>query len=105
MKASSASYEYISPQQTTFYRLILSPFCNYLVQYLPRSLHPNVLTICGMLCAVTAAFLVIYDSSVATSSVEHNPWIYILASVLHFCYAIFDNLDGKQARRCGMLLD
>lgn len=100
------SYKYSSQDTSPFSNYVLHPFWNWLVQYLPMWLAPNLLTLSGFLCLVFNALLIVYlDPSIYASSVEHldvaaiPAWVWLASAGLNFASHTLDGLDGKQARR------
>jgi phosphatidylglycerophosphate synthase len=87
----TTEYTYISPDGSYFYNKIMSPFCNKIVTYIPNFIHPNILTLTGVICSYISMYLV------KTENKKYGP----LAGLLWILYIILDNLDGKQARRTG----
>eukprot|EP01112_Ceratiomyxa_fruticulosa_P014352 TRINITY_DN4104_c0_g1_i1.p1 TRINITY_DN4104_c0_g1~~TRINITY_DN4104_c0_g1_i1.p1 ORF type:complete len:446 (-),score=70.37 TRINITY_DN4104_c0_g1_i1:68-1246(-) len=81
------------------YNYIISPWCNNLVNYIPRNVAPNVLTALGLLSNVLAFVL----AAVYLGDQPEDPprWVFLAIGVLFFMYMLLDNLDGKQARRTG----
>jgi len=83
-------YVYRAPVNSYFYYKVLSPLCLWLVTYLfPDWATPDLLTLAGFFCA-----------SVSSLAVANERWL--LAGVFWQLYCIFDNCDGKQARRLKM---
>ncbi len=67
---------------------------------MPWSLAPNVITVMGLICVVT---IVVVQFSLFGPELE-GPlpfWFGIFTAVLYFMNTVFDNMDGKQARRTG----
>ena len=40
-------YKYSGGDKSILYRFVINPFCNWLVNYLPKWLAPNVITVSG----------------------------------------------------------
>jgi ethanolaminephosphotransferase len=78
------------------YGYILSTVSEFFVEYMPRSMAPNVITLLGHIC-----ILVMYVSGVfwCRENCELPSWLIFTAAVLYFTWLILDNIDGKQARR------
>ncbi|KAL7068306.1 putative ethanolaminephosphotransferase [Cryptosporidium serpentis] len=89
------SYKYNQPTTSLFYDNYVSPFCDVLVMYLPIWLTPNLITLCGLIL-VGSSGIIVYTSKNITFS-------FVIASIMWNIYGIIDNLDGKQARRLGIL--
>lgn len=103
-------FEYKSTNNSLFYNYILSPCLNRVVNYLPRHLAANVITIISLIFNIIPFTLIAYE--VGGDFSKKMSWSTCLVlGVTQFCYLILDNIDGKQARRTntsspfGMLLD
>ncbi|XP_026190888.1 uncharacterized protein LOC34619059 [Cyclospora cayetanensis] len=81
--------------RTVFYQNIVSPVCDAICKVLPPCIHPDVLSFTGLCCASAAAFCCCAAN--ASGSSEQLA----LAALFWILYGIFDNIDGKQARRLG----
>nr|CAH7724305.1 unnamed protein product [Callosobruchus chinensis] len=87
---------------------VMHPFWNWIVQYCPKSIAPNLLTFTGFLFTVIA-YLVFtaldynyYASDPDHPEVEPLPrWIFMMAAIFLFLAYTLDGIDGKQARRTG----
>ena len=83
-----------------YYNYFQSPMCDWFVSFLPWTLAPNVITILGVLCVVSAVALqFLWYGTDANGYVD--PWFMVLAGWLYFMNTVLDNMDGKQARRTG----
>lgn len=74
---------------------IFTPFWNYILNWLPLWLAPNVITVAGMI-AVIVTYLGVYVYGEKYSTV-----VYLLAFLGVMTFHTLDALDGKQARRTG----
>jgi phosphatidylglycerophosphate synthase len=73
-----------------------------LVKLYPRWLHPNVITVMGFFSALMASVTVLKSSPDLKSEADAECyWAYFIMSLGLTLYMIFDNTDGKQARRIG----
>lgn len=91
-------YVFHPPVNSWLYDEVLSPHIyNHLVKLYPMWLHPNVITIWGGLAAFTGLWLV-YTSSFSLEGGADNI-TYTKMALCFALYCIFDNTDGKQARR------
>eukprot|EP00916_Digyalum_oweni_P016123 GHVL01026464.1.p1 GENE.GHVL01026464.1~~GHVL01026464.1.p1 ORF type:complete len:336 (-),score=31.31 GHVL01026464.1:285-1292(-) len=83
-------YVHSAPTTSPFYDNYLSPFCQFLCEnFVPEFVHPDHLTLIGLLCASLAVYC---------SSLE-SPFMIISTALLWIVYSLCDNMDGKQARR------
>ncbi|KAH8585198.1 transmembrane domains [Cryptosporidium sp. chipmunk genotype I] len=88
-------YKYVQPMTSPLYNNVISPVCDKIVEFLPKSLTPNLLTIVG-LTSVSISFTMLISIG------ENAKVLYLASAALWFLYGIIDNLDGKQARRLGV---
>eukprot|EP00388_Colpodella_angusta_P011046 GDKJ01028483.1.p1 GENE.GDKJ01028483.1~~GDKJ01028483.1.p1 ORF type:complete len:371 (+),score=66.26 GDKJ01028483.1:1-1113(+) len=87
---SKEGYVYVPPATSPFYRYCLSPMCDVLCQtFVPMWVHPDVLTVFGLVSALIAAVCTLYG-------------YWVCAAIFWLFYCLMDNMDGKQARRTGM---
>ncbi|KAM3721794.1 Ethanolaminephosphotransferase [Dirofilaria immitis] len=103
-------YKYCCVDTSPLSKYVSHPFWNWIVQFYPTWLAPNVLTLTGFLF-VMFAFLVVsyYDYYVATNSnilAENSGsipnWVWLICSICTFIGHTLDGTDGKQARRIGV---
>jgi phosphatidylglycerophosphate synthase len=83
------SYKYVAPIENYYYKYVMSPLCNKAVEYVPQWVHPNVLTLIGLLCSSLSMLLVVNDLK----------FFGVFAGLFWLLYDLFDNMDGKHARR------
>ena len=103
------SYKFCAITDSPVENYIFNPFWNKIVQYVPKSVAPNTITIAGLIACLIAYSLItsfseFYSvnhphSSSSFTAVQCPPWVYFTTSFLFFCYITFDGIDGKQARR------
>lgn len=81
-------------------------FSIFIIQLVPRSLAPNVLTFVGFLLTVSNALLLCYYDYGFYASSDSRPdilpipsWVWIVCAVNHFLAHSLDGIDGKHARR------
>ncbi|XP_053693053.1 ethanolaminephosphotransferase 1 isoform X2 [Sabethes cyaneus] len=98
-------YKYNCVDTSVLSVYVMHPFWNWLVQYCPRWIAPNLLTFTGFLLTVVNFFLIgYYDFGFTAATLERNPipdWVWILAAINLFVAYTLDGIDGKQARRTG----
>ncbi|PAA82628.1 hypothetical protein BOX15_Mlig017260g1 [Macrostomum lignano] len=101
-------YKYSSQDTSPFSNYVMHPFWGWLVQFLPRWLAPNLLTVTGFLCLVVNALLAVYfDPEMYASSAEYSQFpaipagFWLASAALGFMSHTLDGMDGKQARRTG----
>ena len=104
------NYKYSGGDDSILYRYAINPFCNKFVEYLPKWLAPNVITVSGFFFNLFNLILTTYYSG-WKGGAPLPAWVCILCSITYTTYIIFDYTDGKQARRLkassplGLLVD
>ncbi|KAF4657112.1 phosphotransferase 1 [Perkinsus olseni] len=94
------AFKFVGEDRSLLYNYVLSPLCEVITQWVPEWVHPNVLTLCGLLCNVISHLIVFWY---CPSLTEPCPaWVWALTGIMVLAYQLFDNLDGKQARRLGL---
>lgn len=105
------NYSYKGVTNSLSYEFIWSPLCNFLNKFTPEYIAPNLISFMGYLCCVGAHCLVMAQTDNLSIKDSAPSWPFFLAALLVLLYQIFDNLDGKQARKTssssalGMLFD
>ncbi|VDN57115.1 unnamed protein product [Dracunculus medinensis] len=90
-----SQHKYNSLDASWLDELCMKRFWNYLIEFCPLWVHPNLLSVIGLIInLVTVIVLAIYSSNEQAPS-----WTFLLAAVGLFLYQTLDALDGKQARR------
>ncbi|KAK4527780.1 hypothetical protein GAYE_SCF45G5711 [Galdieria yellowstonensis] len=79
------------------YRKVLAPLYDKEVERIPSWIAPNVLTISGLLCTLSSTITLLYYSPDLVTEAPRR--VYVSAALATFLYMMFDNLDGRQARR------
>ena len=104
------AFKYRSTDSSLFYNYLLSPCLNKVVSALPMKLSPNIITLLALGCNIIS-FLITNFELYNDFEEPLSRTACIIQFVAHMLYIIFDNIDGKQARRTGtssaygMLLD
>lgn len=87
---------------------VMHPFWNWVVQFCPRSIAPNLLTFTGFLFTViTYIYFAVVDYNFYASDPDHpeveslGKWPFMMAAILLFIAYTLDGIDGKQARKTG----
>jgi phosphatidylglycerophosphate synthase len=96
---AAKNHKYSGTDDSLLVNYCLKYFWNWIVELLPKTLAPNVITFVGFLAEVIS-FLVCF---VETNFMLNAPpaWVCIFNGVCVLFYQTLDNLDGKQARRTG----
>ena len=92
------NYKYSGGDKSILYRCLINPFCNWFVNYLPKWLAPNVITVSGFFFNLFNLILTTYYSGWRGGDPIPS-WVCIICAVSYTTYIIFDYTDGKQARR------
>ena len=80
--------------------VVLNKVWNYLVEFLPAKLAPNLITLLGFLMTFVPACLILaYDPTFISE--DFSKIFYYSCSVSIILYQALDALDGKQARKTG----
>lgn len=91
------SYHYASSHSGYLDRILLNPFWNYIVEFIPLWVAPNLLTLVSFLFAVASYAMLHWH--VYKLEEEAPRWCYYVYAMCVFVYQTFDAIDGKQARR------
>uniref|UniRef100_A0A914NBS5 Ethanolaminephosphotransferase n=1 Tax=Meloidogyne incognita TaxID=6306 RepID=A0A914NBS5_MELIC len=102
-------YKYACIDNSPISVYISHPFWNWIVEFYPRWLPPNVLTLGGFLILISSFILVsIYDYNFNSNTFGFKQeegtipnWIWLICSIATFLAHLLDGTDGKQARRTG----
>ena len=104
------NYKYSGGDNSILYRFVINPFCNWFVEYLPKWLAPNVITVSGFFFNLFNLIITTYYTG-WTGGKDLPAWVCITCAITYTTYIIFDYTDGKQARRLkassplGLLVD
>ena len=99
-------YKYSCKDTNPLSVYVLHPFWNKVVLLYPKWVAPNLLTLLGFICGVTAYLIpaALDYTFISSSSLETNtisPLAWISVAILFFLAHTLDGTDGKQARRTG----
>ncbi|KAK6179584.1 hypothetical protein SNE40_011908 [Patella caerulea] len=99
-------YKYSSVDTSPVSNYITHPFWNWVVQFVPLWVAPNVLTLTGFIfLLVNFAIMTYYDVDFYSSSLDHPVpplaprWVWLVGAINNFLAHTLDGIDGKQARR------
>eukprot|EP01112_Ceratiomyxa_fruticulosa_P016529 TRINITY_DN5007_c0_g3_i1.p1 TRINITY_DN5007_c0_g3~~TRINITY_DN5007_c0_g3_i1.p1 ORF type:complete len:421 (+),score=75.52 TRINITY_DN5007_c0_g3_i1:695-1957(+) len=93
------NHKYQSRDDSILYKYVLGPFWNYILQFVPMSIAPNLITLTG---TITLLINFLAVALYAPTFSEPLPtWAYVSSALTLLFYQTLDNLDGKQARRTG----
>lgn len=92
------NHKYAGADNGFLYVYFYSPVANRLVELLPVTIAPNLLTLIGFLHTIVP--FVIMTIFAKGSLMTHIPrWICFFQAWCYFAYRMLDEMDGKQARR------
>ncbi|XP_040204331.1 ethanolaminephosphotransferase 1 [Rana temporaria] len=96
-------YKYSAVDTNPLSLYVMHPFWNFIVNFVPTWLAPNLITFSGFLLLVFNFLMMAYfDPDFYASALGHNhvpSWVWIVAGLLNFTAYTLDGVDGKQARR------
>eukprot|EP01059_Diplonema_ambulator_P034873 TRINITY_DN8029_c0_g1_i1.p1 TRINITY_DN8029_c0_g1~~TRINITY_DN8029_c0_g1_i1.p1 ORF type:complete len:331 (+),score=59.58 TRINITY_DN8029_c0_g1_i1:50-1042(+) len=96
MPTEAHGYTYQPATGSLLFRHVLEPAYRRMVDYLPRWLTPNMMTVVGITLTGTASGMMLLASHEGR---DLGKGALYLAGGLNLVYMTLDNLDGKQARR------
>ena len=96
---AAKSHKYAGTDDSLLVNHCLKYFWNWIVEYFPMNLAPNVITFVGFMAEVISFIITFID----TDFMENEPssYVCIFDGLMLLFYQTLDNLDGKQARRTG----
>jgi ethanolaminephosphotransferase len=97
-KETVLNFKYQGRDDSIFYNTVSSPFAQYLTDnFLPFTMAPNMVTLIGFMFVTIPHVLI---ELLRTRQGVHPALIvfYVLGSLTYY---VFDQMDGKQARRTG----
>eukprot|EP01083_Nonionella_stella_P077789 212575_1 len=102
-------YKYVGCDNSLYYKYVLTPMNKIIINFIPKCIAPNVLTIVGLFFTISAFMITSYYSPHFDKELPR--WVPFYVAMSLFVYQTLDNLDGGQARRTnsssplGMLFD
>ena len=93
-------FKYSYTDESLLYNKVMSPCLNKVVNYFPRWLAPNLITLFSLCCNILAATISYNDGGFDFSFKLRGSTCFVIG-VFQLLYQLLDNLDGKQARRTG----
>ncbi|KAF7684906.1 CDP-diacylglycerol--serine O-phosphatidyltransferase, partial [Cucumispora dikerogammari] len=88
-------YRYNATNNSFVYKFFLSKIVNFIVEFIPPTISPNLITITGFI-SCTSAFTVLNLMNMFS---EKKNFAFLYCSLAIVVYWICDGLDGKQARK------
>jgi ethanolaminephosphotransferase len=106
------NFKYIGSNESIVYNYLVSPSLNKILDLglVPEWVAPNLLTVLSLIFNIIGFLFVIIEAG-NDFSCRLSRLTTLVITITHYLYIIFDNLDGKQARKTktsssfGMLLD
>eukprot|EP00755_Sulcionema_specki_P009749 Sspe_Gene.6484::Locus_2185_Transcript_1_1_Confidence_1.000_Length_1961::g.6484::m.6484/K00993/EPT1; ethanolaminephosphotransferase len=99
MAPQAKGYSYQPATGSLLFRYVLSPMYDHMVNWLPRWLTPNTMTVTGIVLTSISSFLLLRNFALGTRPTVEE---LVVAGLFNLVYMLLDNLDGKQARRIKM---
>jgi len=97
-KEKLINYKYKGGDNSILCVYVINPFCNFIVEYFPRWLAPNVITCSGFFFNLFNLIITLYYTGWKGGDYI-PPWACIVCAISYTTYIILDYSDGKQARR------
>lgn len=101
------NYKYAAIDTSPLSKYVMHPFWNFVVEFVPLSVPPNILTLAGFSCTLLNAFLLCYYDYYFFASSDDMRSLYkpipslvwLICAINLFLAHTLDGIDGKQARR------
>ena len=97
-KEKLINYKYKGGDNSILCIYVINPFCNFIVEYFPKWLSPNVITCSGFFFNLLNLIITLYYTGWKGGDYI-PPWACIACAISYTTYIILDYSDGKQARR------
>ena len=97
---AAKGYKYNGKDDSIIVRLIYRSFWNWLIEFFPKSIAPNMITFIGWTFEVVSFVISFCLSDKMTKPLP--PWACLMNGICLAIYQCLDNLDGRQARRTGL---
>ncbi|CAH8663811.1 unnamed protein product [Schistosoma bovis] len=99
MVSGLKNYKYSCVDNSPFSIYVMHPFWNWLANFYPVWLAPNLITFTGFLLTVAHYLLLCCYNPTFFSTVNVPTWVWLVTAFLVFIAHTLDGTDGKQARR------
>eukprot|EP01087_Luapelamoeba_hula_P019011 TRINITY_DN6235_c0_g1_i1.p1 TRINITY_DN6235_c0_g1~~TRINITY_DN6235_c0_g1_i1.p1 ORF type:complete len:386 (-),score=29.71 TRINITY_DN6235_c0_g1_i1:11-1168(-) len=90
-------YKYAGVDKSILVQLFFRRHWDYCIEFIPRWVAPNLVTVTGFMILLTAYALLVYYCPNLNGQAPN--WFYLYAAFTVYLYQLLDNLDGRQARR------
>ena len=96
-------YKYAGGDKGYLYIYFYNPVATKVVSYLPETMAPNLVTLIGFIfsCLPFIVLFSFYGTKFSNEKDGIPNWFFFLYAFCYFMYRMFDEMDGKQARRTG----
>lgn len=88
------NHHYVGDNNSIFYNNCINPFCNIVVEFFPKTLAANSVTMIGFIVNLIPTVLVIYLYGWSLEG-ELDGWFCYLIGLSYGFYITMDNCDGK----------
>ena len=92
------NHKYSGTDMGIAYVYCYSPIANRLVEFLPKTIAPNSITLVGFLHTIIP-FVILVGLTKGSLISAVPRWFCFLQAYCYFGYRMLDEMDGKQARR------
>ncbi|KAI3382885.1 hypothetical protein SNEBB_003569 [Seison nebaliae] len=92
-------YKYRAIDTSPLSKYVMHPLWNWMVEFYPKWLAPNLITFLGFLCLIISYFLVAFYDIDYTNSEKIPSYVWFVFAILQSASHHLDGTDGKQARR------
>lgn len=109
-KEKLINYKYKGGDNSILCYYVINPFCNFIVEFFPKWIAPNVITVSGWFLNLLNFIITTYYTGLKGGCYV-PPWVCYICPIFYTTYIILDYTDGKQARRInassplGLLID
>ena len=93
-------FKYKYKNDSILYGKCMSPFLDKVVNYIPNTLAPNLITLFSLICNIIAFIIAVFDGGFDFSQPLKTRTCFVIG-LTQILYQLLDNIDGKQARRTG----
>ena len=97
---NAKAYKYNGKDDSLLVRFVYRSFWNWLIEFFPKWIAPNLITFIGWLFEVVSFTISFCLSEKMTKPLPS--WACLMNGICLAIYQTLDNLDGRQARRTGL---
>lgn len=96
-KNNLLNYNYSCTDKSLIGKFIMNPIFEFFLNFVPKNLAPNFITLIGLIFILFSFFLHIFFDIKCLGLCPR--WVYFIHAISLFLYMVCDAIDGKQARR------